>query len=130
MRRGMPFAACTRLLHSIAVHNSHSHILVIAEDLGSICILLGIPVWVFMTVACLRLQMISTGTMASRRFDTRFDTVPAPSQRLPTGYQPYQCSDLHSVQAVKPKSRSKSADQRSVALSNVDQAKNVLLRWQ
>ena len=80
----MPFTACLHLLHSIAVHNSHSHILVIAEDLGSICILLGIPVWVFMTIACLRLQITSTGTMASGRFDTRFDTVPAPSQKLPT----------------------------------------------
>ena len=79
----MPFTACIHLLHSIAVHNSHSHILVIAEDLGNICILLGIPLWVFTTIACLRLQIISTGTMASGRFDTRLDKIQAPISKAP-----------------------------------------------
>ena len=76
----MQLAACIHLLHSIAAHNSHSHILVTAEDLGNICILLGIPLWVFTTIACLRLQITSTGVLASGRFDTRFDTGPTLSK--------------------------------------------------
>ena len=60
-RRGMSFAACILPLHHPTVQYSHCHVLVTMETYGEVCLLLGIPVWIFLTSAFPREQIQSTG---------------------------------------------------------------------
>ena len=127
--RGTSFAACILPLHHPTVMYSYCQVLVTMETYGEICLPLGTPVWVFLTSACLRVQTQSTGEYGKRDAWARrkwFDTIATPSQGRPftlaTGYQPYQCSGPHSVQAEKPLRCSANHDQRNIVLSNVDEA--------
>ena len=64
-RRGMQSAACIQLLYHPTVQYSHCHILVAVETYGEVCLLLGIPVWVFTSSACSDCRFNPRGRLAS-----------------------------------------------------------------